>query len=212
MWARGSAGSGPACRACAMSSFSSPARSGPNSTAQRSPRPLISRRSSAAARAVRSGLMMWRGRGQVAKTRWQSASALEARRGRPRRHPGSDRRRRRCARRGPAASRRAAPPGAGGTARHWPWRGRRCRCSRPVAGGPARRWGFRPAAGCRSAAALPPRVQASGSTPMGAEREGQRPAGARQPPPLPARPAARAGRPARSASSRDTPVPTASAR
>ena len=58
-----------------MSSLSRPARSGPNSTPARRSRAPISRSSAAAPRAVSTGLMMWRGRGQVANTRCRSATA-----------------------------------------------------------------------------------------------------------------------------------------
>ena len=58
-----------------MSSLSNPARSGPNSRPARSPRPQTSRNSTAAPRAVSTGLMIWRGRGQVANTWCRSATA-----------------------------------------------------------------------------------------------------------------------------------------
>ena len=88
------------------------------------PRAAMARSSAAAPRAVSTGLTMWRGRGQVAKTwcRSATASATVVVHAWPR--PGCGRRPTRCARPSPAASRRAARPGAGGTARHWPWRAR----------------------------------------------------------------------------------------
>src|SRR5271166_893916 len=58
-----------------MSSLSRPARSGPNNTPARRAHAPISRSSAAAPRAVSTGLMMWRGRGQVANTRCRSATA-----------------------------------------------------------------------------------------------------------------------------------------
>ena len=71
----GLSGNRTSASAWAISSLSNPARSGPNSTPARSPRPPITRNSAAAPRAVSTGLMMWRGRGQVANTWCRSETA-----------------------------------------------------------------------------------------------------------------------------------------
>ena len=71
----GFSGNRTSASAQAMSSLSSPARSGPNRMPARRSRPHTSRSSAAAPRAVSTGLTMWRGRGQVANTRCRSATA-----------------------------------------------------------------------------------------------------------------------------------------
>ena len=97
-----------------MSSFSSPARSGPNSTAARRPRPLTSRRSSAAARAVAHR------HDDVARARAGGEDAVAVGDGlrhavdAPSRRRGCGRRRRRCARR-----RSCGQPSRGATRRRW---------------------------------------------------------------------------------------------